>query len=353
MNLRLFSFILCAAIASAVVPAEAQTDAISPLETKDGNGLIDLLLHGPTDFTDEQKANARAILLEELVLSDPNDIAKRRSIGEALRAMDPSDRVAATILGDTANAPEPAPQVLPDRFTEALATRDGAALINLILADGFSIEELAGRSDKIEDVVAAYVRPLPASDADGNKRGYQALAILDPSNAKYSKKALQYAAAELVNRNALLRTLKKKTDDFNGITFYKHPTEPRFADTRTYFLPYLGTKDNRVWMRFQAHYTNDSWLFVKSLSFNIDGQIRRFPNADWKRDNDSEIWEWADITVDKNLEELLLEIANSNKTIARFDGRQYYDNVTVRASDKQAIKDMFAAKRLLETSASQ
>jgi hypothetical protein len=353
MNSKLFSFMLCAAMASAAAPAGAQTDEIGALDTKDVSGLIDVLLQDPADLTDEQKANARAILLEELALSSPGDIAKRRSIGEALRAMDPSDRVAVSLLEGNTKVPEPAAQVLPDRFKEALATRDGAALIGLVLADGFSIGELAGQSDKVEEVVATYVRPLPASDAEGNKQGYQALAILDPSNEKYAEKAAQYAAAEVAKRNALLRTLKKKTDDFNGITFYTHPTEPRYADTRTYFLPYLAEKDGRVWMRFQAHYTNDSWLFVESLSFNIDGQIHRFPNADWKRDNDSEIWEWADITVDKSLEELLLEIANSKTTIARFDGRQYYDNVTVRASDKQAIKDMFAAKRLLETSASQ
>jgi len=351
MNVRLFALIL--AVATATAPAWAQTDADVAIETRDGDGLIDALLQGAPDFTKEQKANARVILLEELAISGPDDIAKRRSIGEALRTIDSEDRVATSLLTGNEGPSGPTAQVLPDRFKDALAAGDGDALTNFILTNGFSVEELGEWSGDIEEVVAAYVRPLPASDAEANKRGYQALALLDPSNTTYTDKALQYATAEVERRNALLRTLEKKTDDFNGITFYKHPTEPHYADTRTYFLPYLAKKDDRVWMRFQAHYTSDSWLFVKSLSFNIDGQVHRFPNADWKRDNDSEIWEWADVSVDKSLEELLLQIANSKKTIARFDGQQYYDNVTVSAGDKQAIKDMITAKGLLEASTPQ
>lgn len=353
MSSRLFSLIICATLTAATVPVAARTEAIGALEAQDVNGLIDALLQGQANFTDEQMTAARAFLLEELAISDPNDTAKRRSIGEALRSMDPNDRVAATLLEVDANTTDPEVQALSDRFKEALVARDGAAMIDFILADGFSTAELGAQSHEIEDVVVAYVRPLPASDAEANKKGYQALVILDPSNASYAEKALQYAAAATKKKNALLRTLKTRTDDFNGITFYTHPTEPRYADTRTYFLPYLAEKDGRVWMRFQAHYTNDSWLFVESLSFNIDGLVLRFPSANWKRDNDSEIWEWADIPVDNALEELLLQIANSNKTIARFEGQKYYDNVTVRPSDKQAIKDMFAAKSLLENSASQ
>ncbi|WP_052362689.1 hypothetical protein [Falsirhodobacter sp. alg1] len=346
--------LLALTLICATLPAHlwAQTMAETALANRDGEGLISALGAAPASLPEGQLGSARTLLLEELALTGAENTAKRQSIGHALQSLDPDDRVAASLLQVEKPAPAPAPAAevthLPDGFEAALTGNDGKSLVDLVLADGFSLDRLGDRAEDVEAVVATHVRPLPASDATANRRGYEALARLDPANATYAAKAKQYAASEVQQRSALLRKLTREIDEFNGITFYKHPSEPRYADTRTYFLPYLAEKDGRVWMRFEAHYTSDSWLFVQSLSFNVDGEIRRFPSADWKRDHDSEIWEWADVLVNDDLRELLVEIANSSQTIARFDGQQYYDDMTVRASDKQAIKDMLAAEDLLE-----
>lgn len=45
--------------------------------------------------------------------------------------------------------------------------------------------------------------------------------------------------------------------------------------------------------------------------------------------------------VDDDLRRLVERIANSKKTVIRFNGRQYYDNVTIREQDKTIIRDMF------------
>jgi len=44
----------------------------------------------------------------------------------------------------------------------------------------------------------------------------------------------------------------------------------------------------------------------------------------------------------------LPRIANSEKTIIRFSGRQYYDDWTVPAKDKKAILEMFAAEEAMK-----
>lgn len=337
--------LICAA---STAPLWAQSPAGTALAGKDADSLITALADKPVELDEAQFGAARTLLLEELALTAFDNVARRRSIGEALQALDPDDRIAKTLLENDTPAPAIETFRLPDGFENALAAHDGERLVDLVLADGFSPESLGERAGNVEELLIAYVRPLPASDALANRRGYEALARLDPTNATYSAKVQQYAASEIQQRSALLRRLDKETDSFNGVTFYKHPTEPRYADDRTYFLPYLAAKGDAVTMRFQAHYTNDSWLFVTSLSFNIDGEIRRFPSSTWKRDNDSEIWEWTDVVVNDGIRELLLEIANSNQTIARFDGQQYYDNVTVGSGDKQAIKDMFVAQDQLQ-----
>lgn len=45
--------------------------------------------------------------------------------------------------------------------------------------------------------------------------------------------------------------------------------------------------------------------------------------------------------------EMLWEIANSKETIIRFEGNDYYDNFTVSAADKKAIKEILTAYELL------
>lgn len=108
-------------------------------------------------------------------------------------------------------------------------------------------------------------------------------------------------------------------------------------------------KDGIILLRIQLHYTADSWLFIHSAKFNVDGEVIPFsvPSDMWKRDNDSEIWEWVDVPLDTEMRTLLEKVAHSKKTIVRFDGQQYEDDFTVTEKDKAAIRDVFAAEEFL------
>ena len=204
---------------------------------------------------------------------------------------------------------------------------------------------------KAIDIIFSYVRPLPASNAEANRNGYAALAQLDPSNSAYKQSAERYAAAIEENRTSILRRMKKRTDEFNGNVFCEHPNTPRYVDTRSYIAVYIGQNEGRVWLRMRLNYTSDSWLFVENAAFNIDGETIRLPYTDWKRDNDSEIWEWIDVPIDADLRATLEKISVSKSTIVRFNGQQYYDNVTIRETDKQVIRDMFLVEEILKSEA--
>lgn len=199
-----------------------------------------------------------------------------------------------------------------------------------------------------EKLLLSYTKPLPSANAEANMRGYQALAVLIPSSSTYNSKAKSYRDALNHKKSAVLRRLKRKHNEFDGQTWYEHPNVPRYTDTRNYLEVYLGEKDNRAWLRMRLNYTSDSWLFISSASANIDGEMVRFPMSDWDRDNDTEIWEWADVMLTDDLRDIALRIANSKKTIIRFVGRQYHDDWTVPSKDKQAILDMFLAEDVLK-----
>lgn len=193
---------------------------------------------------------------------------------------------------------------------------------------------------RIEAEILAYIKPLPASDTEANMSGYAALANLNPGNATYSEKRDGYANALKQEKLAILKKYKAETDDFNGVTWYKHKSQPRYTDIRPFISLYLGQKDGqKPILRFVLNYTADSWLFVESAQINIDGTIVDIPSSNWQRDNDSEIWEWIDEYANESYIELAKRISKLKKAVVRFNGQQYFDNYTVRDADREVLRD--------------
>jgi hypothetical protein len=350
-SMRFITFFVAATLTLSICDATAQTlpepAVITALEAGNAKALIDALRGKSVKLTPEQNLTANQILLTHLAALPQDDAVGRQATADLLAAL-----LQAQVDGNsdaTFEATAPAKD-LPPEFLTALAENDGAMLVRLIREDGFSAGSVGARKTELIKVVSDFAKPIPASNAKANKEAYQALAILDPDTHAYKQKAEGYAKAERDGKSAALKKLKKRVDEFSGVTFYTHPAEPRFADTRSYLLSYLAEKNGSSALRVQLHYTADSWLFISSAKFNIDGKVVPFsvPEASWKRDNDSEIWEWVDVNVTPELRSLLEQVANSKTTIIRFDGRQYYDDFTVTAKDKAAIRDVFAAEEYLK-----
>ena len=204
--------------------------------------------------------------------------------------------------------------------------------------------------DRIEAEVLAWTKPLPAANAEGNLAGYKALANLRPDNAVYVAKRESYVEKIAQLRASVMTKFKTKTDDFNGVVWYTHRNVPRYADIRPYVALYLGQKGSDLpILRFVLHYTTrNGWLFVESAQANIDGQIVTIPSSDWKRDNDTETWEWIDeYAPGTSYIEISRRIASSSKTVIRFFGQQNRDDYTVRAEDKEILRDGLLAYEVM------
>lgn len=138
----------------------------------------------------------------------------------------------------------------------------------------------------------------------------------------------------------------KEEDFVRGMSFYYHNQWPRgdeywYADQRCFALPYLGEQGDSVWLRFVCNYTDDDWVFFKKIIFACDDQrfSKVFSYYDIVRDNDSgEVWEYIDMEANANEIEILEAIASSQKTVIRFQGDDYYNDFTVSAADKEAIR---------------
>lgn len=179
---------------------------------------------------------------------------------------------------------------------------------------------------------------------------------LTPEEREEKEKTLQSKLTEL----------KISTDTFNNVDFYYPKAMPTSGtkfniNERTFVLPAIKGTDNTYALQTAINYMSDDWLFIKSFEVNVDGNII-FNSSDYttglqfNRDNyDGYIYEtyvhivaqsW-DSTVDEAWLSMLREIANSQKSIIRFYGTQYYDDFVVSEKDKQSIKDILDTWDLL------
>lgn len=362
--LAAFTFIMVPTLAE-LAPLD-QKEVESFMQQSDGAGLV-RALHGKTiSLSGLDMTRARQVLVRYAESLGEGDAVERRRLAEVVTAIalaeiglgsdasktpveDAAPSAAVTVAAPEAET-SPAPAVLPGSLARAVAVKDAPMAIKLIRAKGFDPATAAPGKDDLVALIEGYARPIPAADAKANREAYEALALLAPEVGLYAQKAGTYAAQEKAAREGVLKKLKKTTDQFNGTVFYQSSAQPRYADIRSYLLPYIVERNGAVALRVQLHYTSDSWLFVSGARLNIDGREVAFPayGDDWKRDHDSEIWEWADVVVDAPLHNLLEDVAASKKTIVRFNGQQYYGDYVVLEKDKQAIRDIFLAVDVLK-----
>ena len=94
-------------------------------------------------------------------------------------------------------------------------------------------------------------------------------------------------------------------------------------------------------MRLKVIYFGDSWLFLRGVIFDIDDETYplSYSQGEYFRDNNWDVWEVIDKEVSDTDKVLLREIANSKTTVIRFQGSQYYHDMTVSQAEKQGIQD--------------
>ena len=186
------------------------------------------------------------------------------------------------------------------------------------------------------------------------KNAYDALSSIDQNrvtNAEVLKAAVaSLKEMKLEDARKKLARLTVDEDFVRNINFYYAKGMPYYkqygywgADVRSFVLPYIGVSGDTAWLRLICNYTASDWVFFETIVFAVDDQryYKTFDYFDVVRDNDwNSIWEYVDIVVDSEDLDLLRAIADSKKTIVRFQGDNYYDDFTVTASDKNAIKEM-------------
>ncbi len=198
---------------------------------------------------------------------------------------------------------------------------------------------------ELESRTLEIVKPLPASDHDGNLAGYLLLSKIRPENSTYSDKVDEYKERIQSARLASVKRLRKKEDKVSGVTWYQHPNQPRYTNSRSTAYFYLGRKGDagRPWLRMRVQFTANKWLFVEEVVAWHDGVTEPLISGYFERDHNSDIWEWMDVNPDDYQILVLRSLADADEAILRFKGRQYHKDVTLSAKDKKAIREVLEA----------
>lgn len=157
-----------------------------------------------------------------------------------------------------------------------------------------------------------------------------------------------------VNLEEALSKLVCEEDKVANTTFYKPNEYPKYTNVRTFFLPYLATRDNACVLHIKANYYNGDWVFWNKLIVAVDDD-RYEMNLGWLETTSSDIdgsgnvveqYDFTDLSS-RDIE-MLRSIISSNETIVRFQGSDKKYDYTLKDSDKKAIADVLTAYDLFE-----
>jgi hypothetical protein len=138
-----------------------------------------------------------------------------------------------------------------------------------------------------------------------------------------------------------MRNLVKSRDEIEDIDWYI----PRIEPCREIHA-YIGKKNDTVWLRFRMAYCASDWLFVHSAVFKVDGEKYELHYGildDWERKYSSSVQEWKDVVVDAYIWNIINKIADSEKTLMRYEGQQSSSDREISTAEKLALKDVILA----------
>ncbi len=253
--------------------------------------------------------------------------------------------------GDDIDKAQEKYDALPDELKEKIKSYDTLEKAH----DDYNtacVEKVVKLIDGIGDVSLDSKETLDEIDTKYNE--------LSSDNQKLVTNYDKYTTAKKKYDKLLAAEKKKKfseavkglytySDDIEGYKWYKPKSNPKYIDTRSYFLPYICTyKDtgNFKCLRIMADYVGDDWVFWKKLTINVDGKnyYEFLSYFDVERDNDhGDVWEYYDYSATDADIEMLREIAKSDKTVVRFEGDQYYYDFVMTKEDKNGIKQILKA----------
>lgn len=174
--------------------------------------------------------------------------------------------------------------------------------------------------------------------------------------ADESKQKRLDIATQMVNELSVLT----KEDDTMSDSLWFHNTYLENYTNRYQVSPYISAVGDvmnpesytsfstmptlKASVRYSYVSSEAKWLFINDdIMIKTDTNRYDIPTSynDWERDNSAhETWEWTHI--DMKSTSMYLDMANSNSTIIRLQGKKYYDERELTQPEKDALRQIIS-----------
>ena len=318
---------------------------------------------GEVTLDSESKITEAESALAALSQEDRDQVDGAGELAEARTAYD------ALVVEETINAIGTVTLDSGDAISAARAAYDSASAE--VQAAVSNADQLAAAETAISDLRVQQVTELISAigevtleDGEAIQTAQDMLEKLSDEDASKVANAGELEAASTTletlkkeQAEGLLSKMRKEEDKVQGVSFY-YPSAWKFysngswvADQRCFLLPYIGRDSNQVWMRMVFNYTGDDWVFFDHITVAADEERfnKSFKYFDMVHDNGGgSVWEYIDVEVYDSDLKMLRAIADSAETIIRFEGDDYYHDLTVTNIDKAAIREALDAYEALK-----
>lgn len=202
-----------------------------------------------------------------------------------------------------------------------------------------------GLTNEDESALMSACESLKLYHPESNERKqaddlYAQYAVIKRKKIEEQQQAIAKAEKE---RLAALNRLKKKYDDISGNTWYQNPYFVHYNNSNLTSL-YMGENNNSVWLRLVMSYTGEDWIFFKHAYLSYEGNTIEIPFDEYrekKTDNDTEVWEWIDVTVSDSMLSFLRKMVNGKTPKMRLSGK-YEKTRNLSTNEIKAIRDVLA-----------
>lgn len=134
---------------------------------------------------------------------------------------------------------------------------------------------------------------------------------------------------------------------------YEPSSMPKYNNSRSYFLPLIQHSGGTYRLFAELNYYNNDWVFFDEIWIYIDGASYQW-NVNYfdveRQVVSGGIIEYYFFEVTDGKLEVFEKIANSEEAIIRVKSDSIYDEFKVSAKDKQGIKDVLNAYKLMRFS---
>lgn len=174
---------------------------------------------------------------------------------------------------------------------------------------------------------------------------------LEIKKQKEEAKKREIAEKEAAKKKRMqaVNKLKKKYDDVSAITWYYNPYFTHYNNTNL-TSAYIGQSDGSIWLRLKMSYNGDDWIFFEDAYLSYDGSTKEIyfdKYKDKETDNDTEVWEWIDVSVDNDLYAFLKEMVKGKSVKMRLSGK-YSKTRNLTSKEINGLKDVLLAYDVLK-----